>query len=72
MARSDWTFGEFVGSRDWLTVLGSYYVRPVLHSTAEEADEGDAGASRVQQSAPSLEVAHVEERGRYYKVTPTS
>ena len=57
------TFGTFIGSRDWLTVLGSFYRLPDLRATREEA-ERDMVAFQTRRTAdggytPDLEVAEV-------------
>ena len=60
-SRQGWVAGDIVASEsdpgrgNWLTVWGSYYTRPVLHSTAADAR---ADTQRGES------VAHVTEVGR--------
>ena len=71
MQRSGYTFGEQIPQGSgWLTVLGSYYKRPVLHTTAQAAQaELDSHPCRDNPHM-HLEVQHVTEHGRFYKITP--
>jgi hypothetical protein len=62
--RQGFTFGLFIGSREWLTVLGSFFRLPDLRATREEA-ELDMAAFQAMRTAdgnrvPNLEVAEVE------------
>lgn len=75
--RSGWAYGQFIGSRDWLTIPGSAYRAPVLHASQEQAQAaldaaGYTGAMRDHTvTAYVTEVWHggVSGRGYAYKIT---
>lgn len=72
--RSGWTWGEFIGSREWLTVLGSYYTPATLYETAGEAQAALDAHPASKSPHMRLQVAHVTETwhggvGRAYRVT---
>lgn len=59
--RHGWAFGEFTGSRDWLTIPGSYYRRPELHQTRMAAEAAMSAHPLYGSAHAHLEVAHVTE-----------
>ena len=62
--RSGWAFGERIPQTSpYLTILGSYWARPVLHETQEAAQAALEAHSQYRNPHMRLEVAHVTEVG---------
>jgi hypothetical protein len=60
MNRKGYTFGSYIGSREWLTVPGSFYRLPELRATREEAERDLAAFRALHSTEPfPLETAEV-------------
>ena len=60
-ARSGWAYGEFIGSREWLTILGSAYEAPVFHPTRDAAERALDESGLRDRPHLNMTVAHVTE-----------
>jgi hypothetical protein len=75
--RSGWAYGEFIGSEDWLTILGSAHKAPVLYPERDLAERALDESGLRNAARMHLVVAHVTEvphggvsgRGYAYRVT---
>jgi hypothetical protein len=63
--REGWAFGERIPQESpYLTILGSYYTRPVLHETSQDAKAALEASPQRDNPYMKLEVRHVTELGR--------
>jgi hypothetical protein len=63
--RKGWAFGERIPeTSQYLTILGSYYTRPVLHETFQDAKAALESSPQRDNPYMKLEVRHVTEVGR--------
>jgi hypothetical protein len=59
--RTGWAYGTIDGSDEWLTIWGSYYTRPVLHPTEDDAKAAFDASPFAGDAKNTWVICHVTE-----------